>query len=132
MHTELLSFLDWSLIDEAGATVAVVGYIVVFFALVGMALLFINLPRLIYIDYKKLLGKAKVTRKKPKSAGNATANDETVLTGETNAAIATALYLYFHEMHDEESNIVTIEQIERRYSPWSSKIYGVQNKLNIR
>ncbi len=133
MHTEFLTFMDWSLVDEAGATVAFVGYMVVFFAPIGLAILFINLPRLIYIDYKKLFGNAtKVKRKKPKSVGNATADDETELTGEINAAISTALYLYFTEMHDEESNVVTIEQIQRRYSPWSSKIYGVQNKLNIR
>lgn len=133
MYTNLLAIFDWDMIGEFGYTVALVGYVVVFFALVGLAILFINLPRLIYIDYKKFFGNAtKVARKKPKSVGSAKADDEAELTGEINAAIATALYLYFSEIHDEESNVVTIDQIERRYSPWSSKIYGVQNKLNIR
>ena len=28
-------------------------------------------------------------------------------------------------MHDEESGVVTIKQVKKSYSPWSSKIYGV-------
>ena len=42
-------------------------------------------------------------------------------------AIAMALHLYFEEEHDEESDIITIKTVERRYSPWSSKIYGLNN-----
>ena len=42
-------------------------------------------------------------------------------------AIAMALHLYYDEVHDNESNVITIKRIERRYSPWSSKIYGVIN-----
>lgn len=40
------------------------------------------------------------------------------------AAIAMALYLST-EVHDYESDEITITRIERRYSPWSSKIYGM-------
>ncbi len=43
-------------------------------------------------------------------------------------AIAMALHLYYDEVHDDESNVITIKRIERRYSPWSSKIYGINNK----
>jgi len=43
------------------------------------------------------------------------------------AAIAMALHLFYDEVHDDESNVITIKRIERRYSPWSSKIYGVIN-----
>jgi len=42
-------------------------------------------------------------------------------------AIAMALHLFYDEVHDDESNVITIKRIERRYSPWSSKIYGVIN-----
>lgn len=41
------------------------------------------------------------------------------------AAISAAIFLYFDEVHDKESNVIRIKRIERRYSPWSSKIYGV-------
>ncbi len=44
-------------------------------------------------------------------------------------AIAMAMHLYFDEVHDDESNVITIKRIERRYSPWSSKIYGVNNNI---
>jgi hypothetical protein len=44
-----------------------------------------------------------------------------------NAAIAIALYLHFNEIHDEESNIITIQRVSKTYSPWSSKIYNMRN-----
>ena len=44
-------------------------------------------------------------------------------------AIAMALHLFYDEVHDNESNVITIKRIERRYSPWSSKIYGINNTL---
>ncbi len=46
---------------------------------------------------------------------------------DTHAAIAMALYLHFNEMHDEESNVITIQRISKTYSPWSSKIYNMRN-----
>lgn len=45
---------------------------------------------------------------------------------ELNAAIATALYLYRQEVHDYENYVLTIKRIEKRYSPWSSKIYSLR------
>ena len=44
-------------------------------------------------------------------------------------AIAMALHLFYDEVHDNESNVITIKRIERRYSPWSSKIYGINNNV---
>lgn len=43
------------------------------------------------------------------------------------AAIAMALYLYFNEIHDEESDIITVKRVSRTYSPWSSKLYSMRN-----
>jgi glutaconyl-CoA/methylmalonyl-CoA decarboxylase subunit delta len=40
-------------------------------------------------------------------------------------AIAMALHLYM-DLHDQESDIITIKDTDRRYSPWSSKIYGLK------
>ncbi len=45
------------------------------------------------------------------------------------AAISMALHLFMNDIHDEESNIITIKRIERRYSPWNSKIYGLNNLI---
>jgi len=54
---------------------------------------------------------------------------EKELTGEELAAISMALHLLLSDVHDEESNVITIKRIERRYSPWSSKIYGLTNLI---
>lgn len=41
------------------------------------------------------------------------------------AAITTALRLYKTELHDRESEVLTIMSIKRAYSPWNSKIHGL-------
>jgi len=46
---------------------------------------------------------------------------------ENEAAIAMALYLYFNEMHDEESDVITVKRVSKTYSPWSSKLYSMRN-----
>lgn len=57
-----------------------------------------------------------------------TVTTETVETGlDMEAAIATALYLYFNEMHDEESDVITVKRVSKTYSPWSSKLYSMRN-----
>ena len=43
------------------------------------------------------------------------------LTGEEAAAIAMALHLHFNSMHDEESEIITIDMPSAHYSPWAQK-----------
>lgn len=41
------------------------------------------------------------------------------------AAIAAAIFLFMDEIHDKENRVVTIKRVSRTYSPWNSKIYGV-------
>ena len=42
------------------------------------------------------------------------------------AAIALALSLFYKEGdHDEESNVITINNADRRYSHWNLKIYNI-------
>jgi len=48
------------------------------------------------------------------------------LSGEINAAIVMALYLYTNEIHDQEDPVITMVRVSRTYSPWSSKIYGLR------
>jgi len=71
--------------------------------------------------FEKLFGK----KAKSESVAPAATSDE-VLSGDI-VAIAMALHQFYDEVHDDESNVITIKRIERRYSPWSSKIYGVIN-----
>lgn len=100
-------------------TIAIVGYLIVFIALVTLVAVFSNLPKLINME----------ARKRMKKRGVTLPDEVKVMTisGEENAAISMALYLFFNEMHDEESNIITIRKVSRSYSPWSSKIYGLNS-----
>lgn len=46
--------------------------------------------------------------------------------GEVFAAIAMAMHEMQEDVHDHEDTILTIEKVERRYSPWNSKIYSLR------
>ncbi len=76
--------------------------------------------------------KVKVPVKPKKESGNLPTDKveqeytEEHLSANDSAAIAMALHLYYGVVHDEESAVITIKTVERRYSPWSSKIYGVR------
>ena len=66
-------------------------------------------------------------RKKLKSEGHRAADvDDLSISGEVSAAISTALYLHYEEKHDLENTVLTIKRIQRTYSPWSSKLYGLR------
>ena len=54
-------------------------------------------------------------------------NDMTVIEeGEVYAAIAMAIHEITESEHDEENTILTIKNVDRSYSPWSSKIYTLR------
>lgn len=113
--------INWT---EALGVVAF-GFLMVFIILVSLVLV-------ISILGKILAPKVRVL-KAPKSDKATTTDvhedeyEENHLSAEYGAAIAMAIHLYFAEVHDEESQIITIKNVERRYSPWSSKIYGLNN-----
>lgn len=83
----------------------------------------------IYISFRFVLP---VTGKKRGLIPDSHLNEKDALPGtspdgETMAAISMALHLHLNEMHDEESNIITIKRVSRLYSPWSSKLYNMRN-----
>jgi len=53
------------------------------------------------------------------------------LSGEVCAAISMALVELDNEVHDIEHTILTISRTHRPYSPWSSKIYGINQAPNF-
>lgn len=65
--------------------------------------------------------------KEKRSMEAETGNSSEIPTPDTEAAIALALYMYFNEMHDEESDIITVKRVSKTYSPWSSKLYSMRN-----
>jgi len=104
--------------DPTGVGMIVIAMSVVFS---GLALLYL---------FFKYMGRIFLReKKKPKLAEGQFAdqmNDMDEISGEVNAAIAAALYLYRTELHDTESTVLTINKVARAYSPWSSKIYGLR------
>jgi len=117
--------VDLSLLGSEGFVISIVGYVIVFAALVLLYFFIVQMTKLL----------TKQQRKKLVEKGDEllAAKDDLSVTGEVNAAIATALYLHFEEAHDIEHTVLTINKVQRTYSPWSSKIYGLRqypNKIN--
>ena len=110
---------------------------IILVTLVGFGIVFVVLVLLIAIITlfgKVMAPRAKVTKTTTTTgANNATVKVEKTEEGHIpaldSAAIAAALHMYFDEVHDEESLVVTIKTVERRYSPWNSKIYGLNNNF---
>ncbi len=119
----------FSMHDPYGGLMALIGMSIVFVVLLLLFVVFTNTPRLYTAEFKLwlngLFSKRKVTES-PDAATDATPKAED-LSGEVNAAIAAAIYLYRSEMHDYENTVLTISKVSRTYSPWSSKIYGLRN-----
>jgi len=101
-----------------GLSIAITGYLIVFAALIFFYIVFYYMPKIIKLRVKKKL-----------VAQNRECADmvHEEITGATIAAISTAIYMYLDEQHDEESYDMTIKRISRRYSPWNSKIYSMNN-----
>jgi len=112
---------DLSLIDHYALVITITGYILVLASLSFMAYFFTRLHTL--QDF--------LIRRKNKKEGKEPENEKqkVIMTGEENAAIAAALFLFFSELHDEEKYVMTIRKVSRIYSPWSSKIYGIWNTM---
>ena len=105
------------MIDSLNITIAIVGYVIVFSALVLLYFVFLSIPKLLKINIRKKM------RKKGETCDQCAEN----IPGGDAAAIGTALYLHFNEAHDVESTKMTIKRVSKTYSPWSSKIHGLNN-----
>ena len=106
--------------DPYGIGMAIISMAVVFTALI---MIYIMLKIFNYVSRrstKKSKAKAAAT---PTAAVAAKAGDEKddIVDGPTCAAIGTALHLHFGSMHDEESEIITINMPSKHYSPWAQK-----------
>ncbi|HCY77296.1 MAG TPA: hypothetical protein DHV28_15365 [Ignavibacteriales bacterium] len=104
-------------IDPWGIGMTVIGYVVVFLALLFLYLIFANVTKVLNINVKRLL---------MREGKSVTVVEDLSVSGEVNAAIAMAIHLYYSEIHDKEDAVLTINKVSRVYSPWSSKIYGIK------
>jgi len=117
----MLNIILASVSSQGGWTVALVGYSIVFAALVALIIIFSTIPKIINMKVRSEL------RRKGKHVIDE--NDTLNVDGDVTAAISMALHLYYSEMHDDEPGVITINRIQKRYSPWSSKIYSIYNNL---
>ncbi len=102
-------------------TVTLVGLFVVFGALAITAIVVAGIAKLIKQMQLRNVRKSEMG-KEPSSK-----HDE--ISGEINAAISMALHMYFAQVHDQESTVLTINRVPRPYSPWSSKIYNIRKHI---
>ncbi len=103
--------------DPWGGMMTVTAMFVVFMALFSLFLAF------------KFTGKTAkwLTRRKAIESGRIVVEDaDHELSGEVLAAISAAIYEMNQDVHDIESTILTIDEVKRNYSPWSSKIYSLR------
>ncbi len=108
--------MDLPDIVNQGIIIAITGYVIVFLALLLLYFVFTSLSKALLIKTKRKLNKS----------GKVVANDKDLqISGEVTAAIAMAIYLS-RDLHDEESDVLTIKRVSRTYSPWNSKIYGMR------
>jgi Na+-transporting methylmalonyl-CoA/oxaloacetate decarboxylase gamma subunit len=97
--------------------------------LIGFSLVFLLLVCLIgVLTVFGVVATYKKKEKKPAAATTAPAKEqeeEHMVSEAKVAAIAIALNLYRGAMHDQESEVITIQAIKRAYSPWNSKIHSL-------
>ncbi len=112
---DLLYQVPQEIVD--GSIIALIGYTIVFSALVLLYFVFYFMPKILtWKTRRRLAQEGKLTN----------LEEEIVITGEEAAAISMAIYLC-RDLHDDESDIITIHRVSKAYSPWSSKIYGLRN-----
>ncbi len=112
--------LDFAKIEQGNGTlITIVGMGIVFVSLALLTIFLVYLTKslqLILLKKQKNIGVVKSLNLN---------NLDT--TGEIDAAISLALHLDLSEQHDMENPILTISRVQKMYSPWSSKIYGLRN-----
>ena len=116
LYLSLLAIQDG--LQVKGWIVTLSGFLIVITALVILFFIFTGVSKVINANWKKT---PKDESKKVEKVAKGTAVDAN---GDIIAAIGLALSLSM-EVHDNEPNEITITRIQRRYSPWSSKIYGL-------
>lgn len=112
--------------DPNGIYVTIVSVTIVLIALIFLFLLINLFARIMVRSARK---KASQTKTKSMVVDDMNISVpvgcDSVVNGEIIAAIALAMKLNQTEIHDRESDVITINKVARVYSPWSSKIHGL-------
>jgi len=116
LYLSLLAIQDG--LQVKGWIVTLSGFLIVITALVILFFIFTGVSKVINANWKKAPKEESKKVEKVTKGTAIDANDNII------AAIGLALSLSM-EVHDNEPDEITITRIQRRYSPWSSKIYGL-------
>ncbi|MDO5035971.1 MAG: OadG family transporter subunit [Porphyromonas sp.] len=111
--------------DPTGVVMTIIAMSVVFIALL-----------ILYIAFN-YVGKYNIRSERKRAAKAAGVSEEEAeerldVPAGVYAAIALALYEAKQSQHDDESSVITIKPTQRRYSPWSSKIYSLRQQPELR
>lgn len=107
--------------QQAGTAFSNIGWNeMMLMALIGFLMVFVILVLMIYV--MKIFGYTFTRNQSPKEKAK---QAEYGVVEEEVAAIAVALKMYKSALHDQESTLVTIQRMNRAYSPWNSKIHGL-------
>ena len=115
--------------DPYGIGMALISMAVVFTALI---MIYIMLKIFNYVT-RRSTQKSKA-QEQPATVMTSTKGnkeDDTV-DGPTCAAIGVALHLHFNSMHDEESEVITINMPSKHYSPWAQKELTMKRNPRLR
>ena len=110
-------------LDPTGLGMTLISMIIVFSVLTIIFLTFKYVAKLYNVNWRK-------ERQKNQDPGEIAKIEDA--SGEVIAAVSCALHLYTSQMHDIESARLTIQKVSRTYSPWSSKIYGLNQLPHIK
>ena len=112
--------------DPVGVGLTVVAICVVFIALVCICF--------IMKGYGSAIMKIQDRKKRKVAERNnlATPAPSKEIAGEVYAAIAAAIYMYDQDMHDEEETVITIQKVDRAWTPWNAKFYNMNKYFNNR
>lgn len=113
--------------DPYGIGLTLVAVIVVFTALICICLIMKAFAGIMmrHKNRKDKKAAAKESEKKPEPKKESGKADNEVY-----AAIATAIYLYNEELHDDEDMVITIQPAD--HTPWNNKAYNMNQYFNNR
>ncbi len=112
--------------DPIGIGLTVTAVAVVFLALLCISLILKGYGKLIVKTQDRKAQRSNA--KEGQREGFITSASET--SGEIYAAIAAAIYMYDEELHDEEDTVITIQKVERAWTPWNAKYYNMNHYFN--
>lgn len=98
-------------------------------ACVAIAVVFLALLCIFLIVKGYGNGIVSIQSKRAKKSGE---KNVTAAPGDVYAAIAAAIYMMNEEQHDDEGGVITINKVERAWTPWNAKFYNMNQYFKTR